>query len=47
MDCIPPHSSVHGILQARNTGVGSDSLLQESSPPRNQAQVSLIAGLLR
>ena len=28
MDCYPPGSSVHGILQARNTGVGSHSLLQ-------------------
>ena len=28
MDCSPPGSSVHGILQARNTGVGSHALLQ-------------------
>ena len=31
MDCSPPGSSVHGILQARikNTGVGCHFLLQE------------------
>ena len=28
MDCSPPGSSVRGNLQARNTGVGSHSLLQ-------------------
>ena len=28
MDCSPPSSSVHGILQARNTGVSSHFLLQ-------------------
>ena len=29
MDCVPPGSSVRGILKARmNTGVGSHSLLQ-------------------
>ena len=28
MDCSLPGSSVHGILQANNTGVGSHSLLQ-------------------
>ena len=27
MDCSPPSSSVHGILQARNTGVGCHALL--------------------
>ena len=27
MDCSPPGSSVRGILQAKNTGVGSHSLL--------------------
>ena len=26
--CSPPGSSVHGILQAKNTGVGCHSLLQ-------------------
>ena len=29
MDCSPPGSSVHGISQARNTGVGCHFLLQE------------------
>ena len=28
MDCSPPDSSVHGILQARNIGVGHHVLLQ-------------------
>ena len=28
MDCSPPGSSVHGILQARITGVGCHALLQ-------------------
>ena len=32
MDCSPPGSSVHGILQARITGVGSLSLLQGIFP---------------
>ena len=32
MDCSPPSSSVHGIFQARNTGVGCHFLLQEIFP---------------
>ena len=32
MDCSPPGSSVHGILQAKNTGVGSHALLQGIFP---------------
>ena len=28
IDCSPPGSSIHGILQAKNTGVGCHSLLQ-------------------
>ena len=28
MDCIPPDSSIHGILQAMNTGVSCHFLLQ-------------------
>ena len=28
MDCSLPGSSVHGILQAKNTGVGCHALLQ-------------------
>ena len=32
VDCSPPGSSVHGILQAKNTGVGCHSLVQEVFP---------------
>ena len=32
MDCSLPGSSIHGILQAKNTGVGSCSLLQGIFP---------------
>ena len=32
MDCSQPGSSVHGILQAKNTGVGCHSLLQGIFP---------------
>ena len=32
MDYIPPGSSVHGILQAKNTGVGCQALLQVIFP---------------
>ena len=32
MDCRPPGSSVHRILQARNTGVGCHALLQGIFP---------------
>ena len=42
--CSPPGSSVHGILQAKNTGVCCHFLLQGSSRPRDQTQVSRIAG---
>ena len=28
MDCTPPGSSVHGILHGKDTGVGSQPLLQ-------------------
>ena len=28
LDCSPPGSFIHGILQTRNTGVGSHSLFQ-------------------
>ena len=37
MACSPPGSSVHGILQARNTGVGCHFLLQEGR--RSMAEV--------
>ena len=43
MDCNPPGSSVHGIIQAR-TGVGCHSLLRGSSWPRDRSQVFCIAG---
>ena len=33
MVCSPPDSFVHGILQARNTGVGSHSVLQDIPDP--------------
>ena len=32
MDCSPPGSSVHGILQAKNTGVDCHALLQGIFP---------------
>ena len=44
MDCSPPGSSVHGDSPGKNTGVGFHALLQGSSQPRDQTQVSIIAG---
>ena len=44
MDYSPPDSSVHGILQAQNTGVGCHSFSRGSSWPRDWIQVSCIAG---
>ena len=44
MDCSPPGSSVHGILQARILEWVAISFSRESSQPRNQTQVSCIAG---
>ena len=44
MDCSPPGSSVHGDSPGKNTGVGSHALLQGSPQPRDQTQVSCIAG---
>ena len=32
MDCSPPGSSVHGIFQTQNTGVGCHTLLQGNFP---------------
>ena len=32
LDCTPPGSSVHGIFQARNTGMGCHCLLQGDLP---------------
>ena len=44
MDCSPPGSSVHGILQTRILGWVAISLSRESSQPNNQTQVSHTAG---
>ena len=45
-DCSPPGSSVPGILQAKNTGVGAILFSRRSSRPRDQTQVSCTAGRL-
>ena len=42
MDCIPPGSSVHGILQ--DTGLGNLPFSRGSSQPRDWIQISCIAG---
>ena len=44
MDCSPPGSSIHGILQARIVEWVAISFFRGSSPPRNQTQVSCILG---
>ena len=44
MDCSLPGSSVHGDSPDKNSGVGCHALLQGSSRPRDQTQVSWIAG---
>ena len=44
MDCSPPGSSVHGILQARILEWVAISFSRESSQPRDWIQVSRIAG---
>ena len=44
MDCSPPGSSVHGILQARILEWVAISFSRGSSRPRDQTQVSYIAG---
>ena len=44
MDCSPPGSSVHGILQARMLEWVAIPFSRRSSPPRDQTQVSSIAG---
>ena len=46
MKCSPPGSSGHGILQGKNTGVGSHALSREYSLPRDRTQVSRIVGRL-
>ena len=44
MNCIPPGSSVHGTLQARILEWAAISSSRESSPPRDPARISSIAG---
>ena len=44
MDCSPPGSSVHGILQARILEWIAISFSRGSSRPGNRIQVSCIAG---
>ena len=44
VDCSPPSSSVHGILQARILEWVAISFSRGSSQPRDQTQVSHIAG---
>ena len=44
VDCIPPGSSVHGILQARILEWVAISFSRGSSQPRDRTQVSCIAG---
>ena len=44
MDCSPPGSSVHGILQARILEWVAISFSKGSSWPRDWTQVSRIAG---
>ena len=44
MDCSPPGSSVHGIFQARILEWVAISFSRGSSQPRDQTQVSHIAG---
>ena len=43
-DCTPPGSSVHGIFQARILEWVAISFSRGSFQPRNQSQVSCIAG---
>ena len=44
MDCSPPSSSVHGLLQARILEWVAISFSRGSSRPRDRTQVSHIAG---
>ena len=44
LDCIPPSSSIYGILQARILEWVAISFSRESSQPRDRTQVSHIAG---
>ena len=43
MDCSPPGSSVHGILQVRILEWVAISSSRESSPPRDQTHVSCVS----
>ena len=43
VDCSPPGSSVHGILQARILQWVAISFSRGSSQPRDQTQISLVA----
>ena len=43
MDCSPPGSSVHGILQARTLEWAAIASSRGSSPPRDQTCVSYIS----
>ena len=42
MDCSPPGSSVHGIYQANNTGVGCHSLLLQGIFPTQGLNLHLL-----
>ena len=44
MGCSPPGSTVHGDALGKNTGVGSIPSSKGFSQPRDQTQVSHIAG---
>ena len=47
MDCSLPGSSIHGIFQARILEWVAIPFFKESSQPRDQTQVSCIAGRLQ
>ena len=44
VDCSPPGSSIHGVLQARTLEWVAISFSRGSSRPRDRTQVSCIAG---
>ena len=46
VDCSPPGSSVHGILQARIVDWVAISFSRGSTPPSDQTHISCIAGSL-
>ena len=46
MDCSPPGSSVHGVLQAKNTGVGCHAHLQGYLPNPRIESASLTSPAL-